>query len=403
MGKTLHYGLWIVIVGILVAMAALGFGRFSLGMILPAMGKGLGLSYSEMGFVGTGNFIGYLLAVFVCGRLYSRFGARKLIAAGLFACAVSMAAVSRATGFSQVLVAYIITGFGSGLANVTIMALVSTWFKRSHRGRAAGFIVSGIGLGLVLTGWLIPRVNRLYGAEGWRYNWLLLSLAVLVVALIATIFIKNNPAENGLAPLGKDPPANEGSEFAFQIVEPRKIVATLGLIYFFYGFSYPIYATFLVTTLVKEVGLTEASAGNFWMWVGVFSVFSGPLFGSVSDRVGRKTGLALVYTIQSVAYLLIAFQSNIYMVGLSVFLFGITAWAIPGIMAAAVGDYMGPVKAALAFGTVTLIFGVGQIVGPATAGMLADISGGFSAGYLLAAAMALIAVFSTRLLPKSHN
>jgi MFS family permease len=402
MGKSPHYGFFIVITGILVAMAALGLGRFSLGMILPSMGKGLGLTYSEMGFVSTGNFIGYLLAVVACGRLYSRFGAKKLMCTGLSACALSMAAVSQAAGYWHVLFAYIVTGFGSGLANVTIMALVSTWFRKSHRGRAAGFIVSGLGLGLVFTGWLIPEINSLYGADGWRYNWLLLSVAVLVVALVAALFIKNNPADAGLLPLGEDPTASGGAASQPILFEPRRAVAILGLIYFFFGFSYAIYTTFLVTTLVKEVGLAEASAGRFWIWVGIFSIFSGPLFGSLSDRIGRKSGLAIVYSLQMVAYLLIGFQSTMYMVALSAFLFGITAWAIPSIMAAAVGDYMGPEKAALAFGTVTLVFGVGQVIGPATAGVLADISGGFSAGFLLAAAMALIAVFSTRLLPKTH-
>jgi MFS family permease len=391
----------VVGVGVLVAMAAIGFSRFALGMILPAMGGGLGLSYSEMGFVSTGNFVGYLAAVAASGRLYARFGARKLIATGLFACAVSMAAVSQATGFSQVLVAYVLTGAGSGLANVPIMALVSTWFRRSLRGRAAGFIVSGIGMGVVLTGWFIPRVNAFFGTDGWRYNWRLLALAALTVAVIGALFIRNRPDEVGLTPLGEDPVPDKNTGSRGFPSKPGKNVVILGLVYFFYGFTYVIYATFLVTTLVKEVGLSEASAGRFWMWVGIFSVFSGPIFGSVSDRVGRKAGLAIVYTFQAAAYLLIAAPHHLYLVGLSVFLFGITAWAIPGIMAASVGDYVGPEKAAAAFGTITLIFGVGQIAGPAIAGVLADLAGGFSAAYLLAAGMAAAAVFSTRLLPKA--
>lgn len=400
MRRPQHYGWGVVAAGVLVVMAAIGFSRFALGMILPAMGGGLGLSYSEMGFVSTGNFVGYLVAVAASGRLYARFGPRKLITTGLFACAASMAVVSRAAGFSQVLAAYVVTGFGSGLANVPIMALVSTWFRRSHRGRAAGFIVSGIGMGVVLTGWFIPQVNKYFGADGWRYNWLLLSVAALAVALLGAVFIRNRPADVGLEPLGEDPVVPQSAGSGALRSRPGKNVIILGLIYFFYGFTYVIYATFLVTTLVKEVGLSEASAGRFWMWVGIFSVFSGPIFGSVSDRVGRKAGLAIVYAFQVAAYLLVAAPHNLYLIGLSVFLFGITAWAIPGIMAASVGDYVGPEKAAAAFGTITLIFGVGQIAGPATAGVLADLAGGFSAAYLLAAVMAATAVFSTRLLPK---
>jgi len=32
-----------------------------------------------------------------------------------------------------------------------------------------------------------------------------------------------------------------------------------------------IYATFIVTTLVRERGFSESLAGNFWMWVGILS------------------------------------------------------------------------------------------------------------------------------------
>lgn len=398
MARSYHYGVIIAATGVLVAFAALGLGRFALGMLLPAMGKGLSLTYSEMGLISTANFVGYLLAVVASGRLYTTVGPRRLITFGLTLSALSMALVSRATSFWHVFPAYFATGIGSALANVPVMALVSTWFARSTRGRAAGFIVSGIGLGVVLTGIVIPRVNSSLGAEGWRAGWLILCLGAFLVALIAAVFLRNNPRELGLAPLGSDPAA-AGAAYAHE--NPSWVLKILGLIYFFYGFTYVIYATFLVTALVKERGVSEATAGTYWMWVGIFSVFSGPLFGAVSDRIGRKRGLMTVYALQCAAYLLIAVKGPLVLAGGSAFLFGITAWAIPGIMAAAVGDYMGPEKAAAGFGTVTLIFGVGQITGPAAAGWLADATGGFPAGFILAAGMTAVAVFTTKFLPKA--
>jgi len=42
--------------------------------------------------------------------------------------------------------------------------------------------------------------------------------------------------------------------------------------------------------MVEEYAYAEASAGGFWSWVGFFSLFSGTLFGLLSDKMGRKIG-----------------------------------------------------------------------------------------------------------------
>ena len=396
-----HYGWVIVATGILTVISCLGFARFALGMILPAMGESLGLSYSEMGFISTGNFIGYLIAVILSGRLYTKFGARKLIVTGALTCSLMMMAVSRAEGFWQVFIAYIVTGIGTGTANVPIMALIPHWFRRSHRGRASGFIVTGSGIGIIISGWLIPLVNSALGVEGWRSNWLILGLASIVTTIIALTFLRNDPAEVGQEPLGVDPPPSEEKAGGRELA-PERAILLLGTLYFLFGYTYVIYATFIVTTLVNEVGLSEAVAGKTWMWIGAFSLFSGPVFGALSDKLGRREGLAAVFTFQMASYLLMAFHGGMWSIYLSVGLYGFVCWAIPGIMGAAVGDYMGPQRAAMAFGTITLFFGVGQVVGPSVAGMLADASGSFSTSYMMAAAMAAVAIATTRLIPKKR-
>ena len=69
--RSVHYGWYVVAAGTLCVFAGLGFGRFALGMLLPAMGASLKLTYSQMGLISTSNFVGYLLAVLVCGYLSS--------------------------------------------------------------------------------------------------------------------------------------------------------------------------------------------------------------------------------------------------------------------------------------------------------------------------------------------
>ena len=68
-------------------------------------------------------------------------------------------------------------------------------------------------------------------------------------------------------------------------------------------------------------------------------------------------------------------------------------------MAAAGGDYLGPNRAAKAFGFITLFFGMGQIIGLALAGFLADASGTFHIAFGMCAAATLTAVILTFFLP----
>jgi MFS family permease len=398
-----HYGWVIVAAGMFCVLAALGFGRFALGMLLPSMGSTLHLSYSQMGFLGTANFLGYLVAVLLSGQGAARAGSRKLIFAALLTVGVSMCMVSAAAGFPAILVLYMITGMGSGAANVPVMGLVSSWFSSRRRGRAAGFITIGSGFAIIISGRLIPAVNRWIGPDGWRMSWRILGGAVILIAFLCLALLRDRPEDKGLAPFGDEAPTEPGSPSA----EPTRggsyrkgVIYHLGGIYFLFGFTYVIYATFIVTTLVTERGFSEGAAGDFWMWVGLLSLFSGPVFGALSDRAGRKAGLITVFALQAASYLLIATRLPGLFLYLSIACYGLVAWSIPSIMAAAVGDHVGARHAAAAFGLVTFLFGLGQISGPAVAGILAERTGSFSAGYYLAAAFAGAAILLAGLLGK---
>ena len=63
----IHYGWVVVFTGLLVTIGAHGFGRMSYTLILPAMKDGLHFNYTQLGLIGTGNFIGYLFMALVGG------------------------------------------------------------------------------------------------------------------------------------------------------------------------------------------------------------------------------------------------------------------------------------------------------------------------------------------------
>ena len=394
----LHYGWIIIFAGIVILFSCLGLGRFSLGMLLPSMGGALGLNYSQMGFIGTGNFVGYMISAALAGMIARRMSARYTISIGLVLVGGSMVLISRAMTFPEVLTLYVATGMGSGLANVPLMGLVSHWFLKSARGRAAGTMLSGNGLAIVFTGFYVPYVNTRLGAEGWRTGWLTMGAMSLAIAAIAAILLRNDPAEKGLAPLGETDThcrSSLATDAQKKKGTNRLTMVHLGCIYSLFGATYVVYATFIVMTMVNERGFGESTAGTFWAAVGGLSIFSGPLFGWLSDKLGRKAGMMIVYTLFTVAYILVAANLPNPYLYVSITIFGLSAWSIPTIMTATVGDYMGPRQAAKAFGFITLFFGAGQISGPAVAGFLADVTGTFSIAFWLSAALTASAVALT--------
>ena len=386
---------WVIaLTGMAVTFACLGLGRFSLAMLLPSMGTSLDLNYSQMGLIGTGNFVGYMSSVVLAGMVAKSIGARWTVSMGLVLVGGSMVLISRADGYLAVMSLYVATGIGSGLANIPMMGLVSRWFTRSTRGRAAGIILSGNGIAIVFSGLLIPWVNSSMGVDGWRTGWLIIGVVSLVIAAVAARFLRNEPAEKETSPLvAAELSAISSDKEARKEHKTNKwTMVHLGCVYALFGATYAVYATFIVVTLVNERGFGENTAGMFWAVVGALSVFSGPLFGFLSDRLGRKTGIMLAYTMFAISYVLVAMDlPNSYLYA-SIAIFGLTVWSIPTIMSAAAGDYAGPYGAVRALGFITLFFGFGQITGPAVAGYTADIVGNFSIAFWLCALLSVAAV-----------
>ncbi len=397
--KQRHYGWVIVLAGGLSIFACLGLARFAFGMLLPSMREALGMTYDQMGFLGTGNFIGYLAGVALAPLLLRHVKPRSLIPSGLLLITVCMLGVGAVDSYHAVLILYALVGVGSGLVNIPVMALVAFWFRKEKRGQAAGLMVIGSGVAIMLSGVVIPYLNERLGDDGWRAGWLALALLVLLVAIAAALLIRNDPEDKGLTALGRDGEADYEPATAGGLSGAARTLLHLGGLYAIFGATYVIYGTFIVTTMVEEHAYAEASAGLFWAWVGFFSLFSGSVFGVLSDRYGRRGGLMTVFAVQTLAYLLAGSGlGGVAMFG-SVVLYGIAVFAIPAIMAAAVGDCLGRARAAAGFSIITFFFAIGQALGPAAAGLVAESTGTFTTSYLASAVLTGFAVIWCKTLP----
>lgn len=395
----IHYA-WVVLgVSVLVVTGALGLARLGYGVVLPEMQRSLGMDNTQAGALATANLVGYLLLSVTGGALAARFGPRRVITIGMLVVGGSMLMTATAGGFLTAALWRTLAGLGSGASNVPVMGLLSAWFGPRRRGFAAGIGVAGSSLALIVAGPLVPRLLAYFGNEGWRVAWCLFGVAGLVFALLALIFLRNRPGEMGLEPLGGSNPGNAETAvrepLQWGAVFRNPVVWHLGAIYTAYGFSYIIYMTFFKKCLMADAGYTPAQAGALFMLVGWTSLVCGLLWGSVSDHIGRRATIIIVYLIQTVAYTLFAAWPTPAGFLLSSILFGLTAWSIPAIMAAFCGDLLGPRLAPAGLGFVTLFLGIGQALGPAVAGAIADRAGGFTWAYALAAVVALTGAAGT--------
>jgi predicted MFS family arabinose efflux permease len=400
----LHYAWVISGVSILAVFCCLGLARFAFGMMLPGMAQDLGLDYSQQGLLGTGYFVGYLLTVATLPFLAPRLGARRLVTTGLLTITLALAGLSLSSDFVVLTILYLIAGIGSGGAFVPVMSLASHWFHPSHRGRAAGIFLAGAGLGIIVSGFVVPRLEPWSGFTDWQVGWLIFSWLSLVLALLTAVLLRNNPAELGLEPYGRPGPLSSASDRPADRRGFRSIVLHLGAIYAIYGATYMVYATFIVTTMEQGFTFSRDHAGQVWAWIGFFSIFSGALFGFLSDHLGRRNGMIISFGVLGVAYFLVSMNFGLAGLYISIALFGFAAWSIPTIISAAAGDYLGIEAAASGLAVITLMFAIGQSLGPVGGGILAELTGDFSMAYGISAALCVLAItLCLWLRPPSHD
>lgn len=209
------------------------------------------------------------------------------------------------------------------------------------------------------------------------------------------MFLRNRPEDVGLRAVGVERGSAEDSFRSTGTLRWRLMLGSrdlwhLGLLYTFYGFTYIIFFTFFAAHLKdRGLGLEETSAMWGWLgWIGLPTCFA---WGWVSDTIGRRYGLAIVYSLLGLAMLVFAAGASQLWYIVALILYGVAGLAVPAIMAAASGDYVPPRFAPAALGMVTVLFGIGQATGPWVAGALRDSTGSFTPSFYLAAAVSVLA------------
>lgn len=153
---------------------------------------------------------------------------------------------------------------------------------------------------------------------------------------------------------------------------------------------------------VKHFGASDVVVGLLFSTFAACQFLAGPLWGYVSDRIGRKAVLIISQIGATIGWAMLAFAQNIG----TVFAARIVEGAAGGnisVTQAYVADLVEPEQRARAFAYVGAAFSSGIVFGPVLGGLLFD-RFGFAAPFLAAAALQLFTLGLTAvMLPESHG
>jgi len=218
----------------------------------------------------------------------------------------------------------------------------------------------------------------------------------LVVFVFCLIFLRDRPQEKSQT----DQVADTNKQAGWRYIYSLKDMWALGFVYIMWGLSYVLYTTFFHTFLTVEKSVPVTEAALMWSTVGFLSIFSSALWGGISDRLGRKYTLSLVYLLNAVSYSLFFFTDSVQGFFISAILFGLGLGSIPAIVMATAGDWVGPRLTPIAVGFLTVFFSVGQLISPTLGGYLADSTGSFRIIFIVAMSISLIGSIGSLLLKK---
>ncbi|MBN1320769.1 MAG: MFS transporter [Thermoleophilia bacterium] len=373
---------WVVLsMAFLGVFAALGFGRFGYSAVLPAMQDALGVNSAAAGSLASWNLAGYTIMSAVGGILAARLGARKVVTAGIAVTAAGMLITGLADGLAMASAGRLVTGVGNGMVLVPSVTLMAAWFESGRLGFASSMVSAGSSLAMVIVGLAVPRIITSGGEAGWRRAWYFFAGVTVAAAVLNAIVQRNRPHDP--TPRRLDIKLDRSAPLALRTrmktpaLDLRSILRSgyawhLGLVYMLYGVGFLIYFTFFQKRLTADLGYDAAEAGYFFLLLGLAGLVGGALWGSFSDRIGRKGTVALTLVVCGVAAILFAATSGAFPLVISAILFGSAGPAVPGLIGVACGEKFGTALASASLGFVTILVGLGQTLGPYVGGVLGD-------------------------------
>lgn len=343
----------------------LGIARFGYALVLPDMRADLHWSYADAGWMNTTNAAGYLLGALVAAHAIAALGAYRVMIAGAWACVVALVLCALFRLAVPLNAARVLAGIGGGFAFVSGGVLAAGVAQRNPE-RAAfllGLFYAGPGLGILLSGVAVPFTLELFGPGSWGMAWA--ALAALSLPLAFGLHLARAESAGALPSVQTSP----------RYGNMRWLLCG----YLFFGAGYIAYMTFMIAWVQGSGGGVGFQA-LFWAIIGLATMASPWLWTVILKRLMHGYACAVLTGIAAIGVMLPLMSNTVPMLLASAALFGSAFFAVVAATTAFVRRNLPQVEWASCLGTLTVVFGIGQMLGPVAIGALNDAIQNLSAG-----------------------
>lgn len=359
--------------GTLLIGVCYGLARFAYGLFLPQLRLDVGLSSAVAGFIGSGSYAGYCIAITMSAFAAERFGARYVAVGAALIASAGMALVAISTTPVMLAAAILFAGLSTGLASPPMVQAVAHVIPSSSQARANTIINAGTGIGVALSG---PVAFLALGQ--WRTAYAVFAAIALGNAIWLAIKVPNTRSPCNAH--GQEVNRNHSNMLRKRAL--YLIFAAVGM-----GAASAAFWTFSSEVIVLLGHRSQGLANLAWIIIGV----AGLIGGAAGDLI-RRFGINMVHrgslSAMAIALLLyIALPSNYLAIFTAAAIFGAAYIMLTGVyLVWGVEVYSD--RPAIGLALPFLMIAVGQIIGSPLAGYLIGQSG-FDICYTAFAAIAL--------------
>lgn len=356
--------------GMCATLLGIGLARFAYTPLLPALIGAGWFAPSEAAYLGAASLAGYLGGAASAARLARRWPAPVVLRAAMLAASLCFLACAWPLGFGWFFVWRFLAGFTGAVLMVLAAPTALRPTPAGRRGRVSGIVFTGIGVGIVLSGLLVPAL----APWGLTPTWLGLAAVGALLTALAWPCWPEAPA----APARSDPPT-----------EPVRAAAPVLLLLAAYagdGLGFVPHTLFWVDFIARGLGQGLKIGGIHWVVFGIGAAVGALAVGMVADRIGLAASLTLAFLVKGLAVALPLVASGTTALVVSGALVGALTPGTSALVSARVAELLGARQHARVWGWMTSAFAIAQALAAYGFAFLFDRTGSYRALFAIGAA-----------------